>query len=719
MRMLLICSLAVSLAAQTPPRPRVGLVLSGGSALGLSHIGVLKWLDEHHIPVDAIGGTSMGGLVAGLYATGHSADEIEKFVAGIDWSQAFAPGAPFRDLTYRRKEDKRAFPNNLELGLKGGVKLPSGLSPGQEVGLILARFAAPYAEIRSFDDLPTPFRCVATDLISGKSVIFRDGPLEFALRATMSLPGIFAPVPDGNRMLVDGGVLNNLPADVMKAELKPDVLIAVALLDEPPKKDAVSSILGVAGRTISVMVDQNERRNLALADLVLAPRLTDLKSTDFDKYEEFIARGYEAAKQKQRFLETLAVSDEQWRAYLEERKRKRRPEQITPRFVDVQGIDAAEAQHFDERLEEKLDGKPTEAPVVEDALTRITGDGRHQSATYGFETRNGVDGLMVNVQDKTNGPPFLDLGLDLEGSDTADLRFGLSGRLTYLDIGEPGAEWRSDFQVGLTNQVASEYYWRAGRKGWFLAPRGMLSRQNQDVYQGKTRVAQVLIRDAGVGGDVGYTRGRFEELRLGYEMNAVGYRESVGVALPSLSSALQTVRARYVFDNQDSPVVPTRGIYSVTEWRWNFQAPAPYVPFGTFEEKFVAAKTVGGRYVLLGLVSGGAVLGHAFEFPAFSLGGPFNLSALAQWQLRGNRYYDGGAAILRAFSTDPLSAWSHSYAAFGVEAGKAFSTSSQVLPVYDSVLGFVSRTPVGAVFLGGSLGTDGNRKVFFRVGRLF
>ena len=711
MKTLLVCALAVSVAAE--PRPRIGLVLSGGSALGLSHIGVLKWLDEHRIPVDAVGGTSMGGLVAGLYATGHSAAEIEQFVSRIDWTGAFASGAPYADLTYRRKEDKRAFPNNLQLGLKGGVKLPSGFSAGQDVGLILARFAAPYAETASFDDLPTPFRCVATDLIAGKSVVFRDGPLLFALRATMSLPGIFAPVPDGNRMLVDGGVLDNLPADVMKREFKPDVLIAVALLDEPPKKNAVESILGVASRTISVMVDENERRNLALADLVIAPELNGLKSTDFDKYEQFIAQGYAAAKAKERFLMTLAISESEWQAYQSARKTKRRDEKITPRFVDVTGMDKTEAQHLDQTLGKKLDGHPTDTAQLEDSMTRITGDGRHSTASYGFVNRNGAEGIAVKVQDKTNGPPFLDLGLNLDGSDTADLRFGLSGRLTYLDIGAPGAEWRTDFEIGLTNQISSEYYWRLGKRGWFAAPRGTLSRRREDLYVGKTRVAQVLVRDAGFGGDIGYSHGRYEELRVGYEMNELGFKESIGTPLPSLSTALQTVRVLFTADTQDSPVVPTRGIYSTTQFRWNFEVPAPYGRFGTFEQLFVAAHSFNQKWVLVTKVSAGSVIGPAFEFPAFSLGGPFNMSSLAVWQQRGNRYYQGSTAILRSIAS------SHTYGAFGVEAGKAFLNFNQALPVYDGVLGVVSRTPFGGVFIGGSLGTDGNRKVFFRVGRLF
>jgi len=175
-------------------RPTIGVAFEGGGALGLGHVGVLEWLEKNHIPVDYVAGTSMGALVGGLYAAGNSPTEIRQIMRGIDWNEVLGGRIPFQDLSYRRKEDQRAYPNNIELGLRNGLSLPGGLNSGQQVKLILDRAALPYSFVTSFDELPIPFRCVATDLGTGRAHVFKDGSLSEALRASLSLPAIFSPV---------------------------------------------------------------------------------------------------------------------------------------------------------------------------------------------------------------------------------------------------------------------------------------------------------------------------------------------------------------------------------------------------------------------------------------------------------------------------------------------------------------------------------------------
>src|SRR5947208_11364621 len=187
--------------AQTPPvkaRPKIGVALEGGGALGLAHIGVLQWFEDHHIPIDYVAGTSMGGLVGGFYATGMSPDELKTLIEGMDWRKILGDRTPYEELSFRRKEDQRAYPNSLIFGLRGGLRLPAGLNAGHQIGLIIDRITLSYDEVPSFDALPVPFRCVATDLVSGKSYDFKDGSLAVALRATMSIPRAFCPVPDAN-----------------------------------------------------------------------------------------------------------------------------------------------------------------------------------------------------------------------------------------------------------------------------------------------------------------------------------------------------------------------------------------------------------------------------------------------------------------------------------------------------------------------------------------
>jgi len=235
------------------PRPKIGVALEGGGALGLAHIGALKWFEDHHIPVDYIAGTSMGGLVGGLYATGKSPAELEEIVSQQKWDVIIGGQTPYQDLSYRRKEDSRDYPTFLQLGLKKGLSLPSALNAGHQISLLIDRETLPYADVKSFDDLPIPYRCVATDLVSGKEIVFKDGNLSQAIRASMSIPGVFKPVRNGDEVLVDGGLVGNLPTDVVR-QMGADVVIAVHLEIAPVKAEDIQSFFSVLGRSVDVII---------------------------------------------------------------------------------------------------------------------------------------------------------------------------------------------------------------------------------------------------------------------------------------------------------------------------------------------------------------------------------------------------------------------------------------------------------------------------------
>src|SRR5262252_7345878 len=249
-------------------RPKIGVALEGGGAMGLAHIGVLKWFEEHHIPVDYVAGTSMGGLVGGLYASGMTPEEMQKLIEGLDWRKILADRTPYEDLSYRRKEDQRAYPNSLIFGLKHGLSAPAGLIAGHQIGLLIDRVTLPYYGISSFDDMPVPFRCVATDLVSGQSHVFQDGPLAIALRSTMSIPGVFSPVRAGKAIYVDGGLLDNLPTEVVR-KMGAEIVIAVHLEPAPVEANAIRSVFSVLNHSVSAVVRENEMRSLELADSIV------------------------------------------------------------------------------------------------------------------------------------------------------------------------------------------------------------------------------------------------------------------------------------------------------------------------------------------------------------------------------------------------------------------------------------------------------------------
>ena len=377
--LLLLCSLwaAYSPAQETAKssttgRPKLGLVLEGGGALGLAHIGVLQWMEEHRIPVSYVAGTSMGGLVGGIYATGRSPAEVKEITNGIDWDEVLRGQTPFQDLSFRRKQDAHEVPNTLEFGLRKGLQFPGGFNSGQQVSLILDRVSLPYSELKSFNDLPIPFACVATDLVSGKPHVFRSGPLSLALRSTMSLPGIFTPVRDGNHIFADGGLLNNIPIDVAK-EMGADIVIGIHLETQPISPTAPLSSFAVLGQSISVMIAANELRSMEQADLLVTVPLQKYTALDYGAAEAIIKAGYDAAAAKEKVLSAFSVSEAEWQQYLADRNARKKTTPV-PQFVQVAGTGSELADSIEKRLSVDV-GKPVDTVKLDAQMMRLQGAG--------------------------------------------------------------------------------------------------------------------------------------------------------------------------------------------------------------------------------------------------------------------------------------------------------------------------------------------------------
>src|SRR5258708_10682472 len=273
---------AVADAPLPAHRPRIGLALSGGGAVGLAEIGVIQWLEENHIPVDRIAGTSMGSIIGAMYATGMSPAEIQAFAEKIDWDEAFRPEPMYTQLSYRRKQDRRDYLISTALGLKNGLKGPNGLNSGHGIGLLLDRMAVPESGVASFDELPIPFRCVATDMASGEGVVLSTGSLAQAVRASMAIPGVFTPVEVKGRVLADGGMVQNLPVETALA-MNADAVIAVELRLPPGDLKDLQTITGVLSRAIDVMITQNEQRSLLLASATVNVSMSGFAIPDYSR----------------------------------------------------------------------------------------------------------------------------------------------------------------------------------------------------------------------------------------------------------------------------------------------------------------------------------------------------------------------------------------------------------------------------------------------------
>src|SRR5581483_4025393 len=280
-----------AVAASDVPRPKIGLALGGGGARGCAHVGILRALEEMHIPVDYIAGTSMGAVVGGMYASGMTPDEIDRALSTTDWRDALIDRTRYKDLAYRRKEDDNRYLTVLEAGLRGGrLVLPSGLRSGQKLRFLLPSYLIPVGTVRDFSKLPIPFKAVAADIETGDAVVLDHGDLGEAIRASMSIPGVFSPMEIDGKLLVDGGIADNVPVDVVRA-MGADIVIAVDVGSPLLKRGQLGSLLAVTGQVLTILTRQNVQQQLRGADLVLSPPVSSFATTDFEDARRIIDAG--------------------------------------------------------------------------------------------------------------------------------------------------------------------------------------------------------------------------------------------------------------------------------------------------------------------------------------------------------------------------------------------------------------------------------------------
>jgi NTE family protein len=705
---------------QQPPRRKIGVALQGGGAKGLAHIGVLEWLESRHIPIDYLAGTSMGGLVGGLYATGHSPEEIKRIVSDIDWNSVISGETPYRELAFRRKEDLRALPNGLELGLRQGVQPPGGLVSGQSVQFIIDRYMLPYSDGRSFDLLPTPFRCVATDLVSSKPVVFKDGSLSTALRATMSLPGIFSPVKQDGKILADGGLLNNLPTDVVR-QMGADVVIGVHLAAAPVVPTDLRSFFQVAGGSINATIAANEMHGMEGADILITIDVAGYSTLDFSRNQQIIPLGYQAAQARAGVLESLRLTDEEWARYVAARDAKVIKTVPAPTFVKVEGA----GDVLDDQIEKQFSsmaGNPVDIPGLQSKLTQLNGLGWFETLSYSLVTQDKTQGLLISAQPKDYAPPWLKPGFVIDGSDPDNVQFTLGARITLADLGGVRSELRTDLSIGATYSASSEYYHPfTNTSRWFIAPGIHASRSSLNLYLQNTLLAEYKITQFDGTFDLGYAIDRFSEFRLGYD---AGYlkasRRIGGPILPAVSGRTGVTRARYVMDRLDNPIIPRRGIALFLNGGWNDAYPGASRGYPSAQATLQAFRKVTNPASIYLIAEGGTVFGHhQTGLPLFSLGGPGRMAAYGVNQFLTNQYFYLRGGYLHRIAALPSFLGSGIYADVHFETGQTYGLSNSHGLLYDGTAGLVMQTVLGPVLIGGSVGESGNGRWFFQLGRVF
>jgi NTE family protein len=709
--------LAASVPAQ---RPRIGLALSGGGALGLAQIGVIQWLEENHIPVDRMAGTSMGSIIGVMYATGMSPAEMQKLAEGIDWNEALLPEPKYRQLSYRRKQDRRDYQVEAALGVKHGLRGPNGFDPGLSVGLLLDRIAFSESGIASFDELPIPFRCVATDMQSGDRVVLHSGSLPRAVRASMAIPGVFTPVEIDGRVLADGGMVENIPVEAVR-EMDADSVIAVDLQLPPGGREQLETLTGVLSRAVSVMILQNERRSLALASTTITVDTGNFSIGDYSRVPELIRLGYQSAAGHAAALLAYAIRDDaEWQEYLRARNARKRPQPKEVQSLIVEGGDSDTNHRIEQHLNSDT-GVPLNLPKLETQLTRIAGQGEFDRLGYEGFTQDGVLALRVTAHEKNYGPPFVDLAVNVDGSGVAAFDFSAGARITFMDVEHHGGEWRNDLMLGSSNLAATEFYQPIANTHFFMAPYAFASKLPRNAFEGQTRVAVFGDERAGGGFDLGYDSGRRSELRFGYQIFSGKLAPLIGSAgLPVLSGSTGEFRTRYVWDGQDSPAIPSAGTRVVASLARVLQSPGLVHPVDQLEVQTSSFIPTSEKTSLFLAAAGGITFhGTASQFQVFSLGGAFRLGAYLPNEFVGNDYGYASFGFRRELYRLPQLVGKKIYWGGWYEAGSAFNNPDSLIVRGSANAGFIADTIVGPIAIFGSVSPTGQSRVNFSIGRLF
>jgi len=677
---LLVCLVsflwAPATSAQNHERPTVGLVLSGGGAKGMAHVGVLRVLEEMQVPVDLIVGTSAGSAVGALYATGMSVDDIERRFLELDWLSSFQddPGRVYKPV--RRKQNDWRLPLIPGLGVRSdGFHMGGGLIAGQNLGLILNELTRNAALVNDFDQLPIPFRAVATDLETGVEVVIAQGNISEAIRASMSIPGVYAPVRRGGRLLVDGGVANNLPVSVAR-DMGADVVIAVDITDPLMSTEDIQEAFSVVGQLTTLLTRRNTDDQLALLtdrDILIRPELKGYSSADFYDGPELFEVGATAAREQAVALNRLSVSDQEWqqgRTRLTTEQWRQKPV-VAIRFHQGERL---ASEFLRERLRQRI-GEPLDIAQLEADLKRIYGLGYYESVTWSLAPSEAGAILTIQAREKSWGPNYLSFGLNYEDNFNGDTRFNLATGLRMTELNRLGAEWQTGVQLGTQPWVRTQWYQPLGYGYDQFAVAGLeYNRDDYSIYENGERIAEIDVTFRQFDLALGTELGGNAEARLGYVRGIASVEDNIGqFVAPSDDVHQGYLSLQLVHDSLNDTFYPTAGAFAGIRGRMerpglgsdrNFDA-VRAMALGTGSWR---------RFNLTGLLWARKITkGEAGLENLARLGGFRQLSAYAPGEITGN-----DAALLSVYARrefgGPVVPW---FAGVGFETGNAWDSMDQ------------------------------------------
>ena len=714
---------AGAFAEALPKQPKIGLALSGGGARGAAHIGVIRELERQNIRIDYIAGTSMGAIIAGLYASGMSADQIEQAYRGIDWDNVLNDSPPRQELSMRRKFDQSIFQMDKKAGIKDGkLELPAGLIRGQKLELELQKLLMHVADVSDFDQLTIPFRAIASDIARNQAVVIKNGSMSQALRASMAVPGVFTPVHIDDRLLVDGGITNNLPVDVVR-EMGADIVIAVDIGSQLLKMDKTVSVITIAEQLTNVLVRRTtdeQIRTLAKGDILITPDLGMYSSGNFADSAPLIDKGEESAKG---YITELARLQFHTPAPKSDTERNPCPscDQAYPviSYIRVENDSKIDNDFLQGMLQQKI-GQPLDLASLDNDIGRIFGLGTFDSVQYDLEKKGNETGLVLKVLEQPWGPNYLQFGLTMSSDFAKSNRFSIRFGYTKMPINSLNGEWRSILSLGEEPGIQTDLYQPlAIGSPWFIEPGAFAISNKYNIWEEDQIIAETRIVRIGAQIAVGREFSSLGNLRLGLRR----YTGSSDVIIGDPGFPEEDINAGEIymegrFDSLDNIFFPRHGWKGEIGWLGSRTELGADSDFDQAILKLLSAKTWDKHTLHLGGQVMTTYNGIAPIQNYFRLGGLFNLPGYSENELAAQNSVLAKVGYLRAFKS--LLAMP-AYVGTTLQYGNVFQDESDIdlsdLKLAGSIyLGL--QSVIGPLYLGYGLAESGESRIYFSIGGL-
>ena len=698
-------------------RPRIGLVLGGGGARGAAHVGILKVIEQERIPIDYVVGTSMGAIVGGAYASGMSPAEIENTLNSVDWKDIFVDDAPRTDLPFRRKRDERQF-TGVEIGIRDGkILAPAGAFAGRKLEFLLQKVFLHTSSIDRFDDLDIPFRAVATNIETGEPVVLSSGSLPLAIRASMSIPGAFAPVEiKGN--LVDGYVSNNVPVNVAQT-LGADVIIAVDVGTPLAKKEDLNTLLDILNQVGGIATIKNveeQLRYLSKGDILIRPDLGNHATTDFQEIGEIIPLGEKAARDSIAELKKYSVSEEEYQQYLA-RQRMHPSDPIFIKAIEISPTKFVSKERIEARITLKP-GDELDLQTLSRDLTDIQSIGEFQSTGFSLAGEGNDRTLLINAREKSWGPDYLRFGFNLNSNFEGDNFFNFLVDHRIASVNKLGGEWENQLQFGRVSKVVTQFYQPLDYDDrFFISPNAGIIQNLRDIYVDNESIAEYRTRRYGGGADVGYNYGSAAEFRTGIYRGQLKADVSTGAAdLPDFDFQRADVHFGFTYDQVDDSNFPRHGGYFRATEQLEREALGSDASYERTE--FVGAYAMSnGRSTWFPKFQLGLNPNNDMPFfDDFVLGGPTSLSGYRVDELFGRQMALAKMAYYFQLFESTFAFARSSYLGGSLDAGNTWQELDQMKfddLTYGGSLFYGADTIMGPLYIGWGINNDTHDSQFF------